>query len=120
MDVKEPLTICEFLELDALCIFQKSKGRNGIKGLMVDYSGQKDGYRVWIPGTNNVYQSHDVKFKNEEIVTFRNEFVMLSCEPRKPVEVDVKLDDPVAADEYESVNQPSSESDDLSITVTSP
>jgi len=87
---------------------------------MVDYSGQKDGYRVWIPGTNNVYQSHDVKFKNEEIVTFRNEFVMLSCEPRKPVEVDVKLDDPVAADEYESVNQPSSESDDLSITVTSP
>jgi len=39
---------------------------------------QKDGYRVWIPGTNAVYQSHDVKFESEEIVTSKTEFFMLS------------------------------------------
>jgi len=48
------------------------------KGLMIGYSGEKNGYRVWIPGTNTVYQSHDVIFKAEEVVTSRAEFVTLS------------------------------------------
>jgi hypothetical protein len=53
-----------------------------IKGLIVGYSGDKDGYRVWVPGTKIVYQSHDVKFKDEEIVTSKAELVMLDHEPR--------------------------------------
>jgi Reverse transcriptase (RNA-dependent DNA polymerase)/gag-polypeptide of LTR copia-type/Zinc knuckle len=66
--------------------------QKSIKGLMVGYNGNKDGYRVWIPGTNTVYQSHDVKFKDEEIVSSRAEFVLLSHENRdvKSVEVDDK------------------------------
>ena len=60
---------------------RKKWDAKSIKGLMVGYSGQKDGYRMWIPGTNTVYQSHDVKFKNEEIVTSKGEFVLLTIEP---------------------------------------
>jgi len=45
------------------------------KGLMIGYSGEKDGYRVWIRGTNAVYQSHDVILKAKENVRSRAEFV---------------------------------------------
>ena len=34
----------------------------------------------WIPGTNIIYQSHDVKFGDEEIVRSKSDFVRLSRE----------------------------------------
>jgi len=99
---------------------RKKWDAKSIKGLMVGYSGQKDGYRMWIPGTNTVYQSHNVKFKNEEIVTSKGEFVLLSQEPHenKPVKRDIKQDDPVSADESQSATQLSSH--EVPTTVSSP
>ena len=91
-----------------------------VKGLMVGYSGDKDGYRVWVPGTSNVYQSHDVKFKDEEIVSSRAEFVILSRETEgsKPVETDELTDDTVIQDACQSMNEIDIET--VPITVSCP
>jgi len=40
-------------------------------------TGEKDGYHVRIPGSHFVYQSHDVKFKDKEIVTSKPDFIWL-------------------------------------------
>ena len=78
-----------------------------VKGLLTGYTGNKDGYRVWIPGTDYVYQSHDVKFKGEEIVTPKAEFVMLSREPHgdESVKADVKQEDITGENANESENE---------------
>ena len=83
------------------------------KGVMIGYSGEKDGYRVWIPGTNNVYQSHDVRFKHEEIVASKSEYVTLSQKPQadKSVGTDVVVNDDIVTDDGVQVSAGESSSE---------
>lgn len=46
---------------------RKKWDAKAMKGILVGYCGDKDGFRVWVPGTNIVHCSHDVKFKPEVI-----------------------------------------------------
>ena len=90
---------------------RKKWDAKSFKGVMIGYSGEKDGYRVWVPGTNNVYQSHDVRFKDEEIVTSKNEFVTLSRKSQedKSVGTDTNHDNVTDADVPMSAGEPSPE-----------
>ena len=71
---------------------RKKWDAKSFKGVMIGYSGEKDGYRVWIPGTNTVYQSHDVTFKDEEITVSKTELVMLSRKPQEDKSVGTDVD----------------------------
>ena len=88
---------------------RKKWDAKSVKGVMIGYSGQKDSYLVWIPGTNTVYQSHDVIFKDEVIVSSRAEIVMLSHKSQedKSVGTDVH-DNIIAVDMPVSAGEPSS------------
>ena len=64
---------------------RKKWDHKSVKGLLTGYCGDRDGFRVWIPGTNNVYQSHDVIFKDERVVESDPKFVSLSHQPNDDV-----------------------------------
>jgi hypothetical protein len=91
-----------------------------IKWLIVGYSGDRDGYRTWVPGTKIVYQSHDVKFKDEEVVTSTAELAMLDHEPRviKRDEADgEKNNSSMADDDCQSLPEPSSGGGQLTVSA---
>lgn len=39
--------------------------KKAVKGYLVGYCGNKDGYRVWLPDKNDVVLTRDVVFENE-------------------------------------------------------
>ncbi|GFQ93012.1 retrovirus-related Pol polyprotein from transposon TNT 1-94, partial [Trichonephila clavata] len=41
--------------------------KKSVKGVFVGYSGEKDGYRIWIKDQNKVILSRDVKFQNKKL-----------------------------------------------------
>ncbi|GFY68046.1 retrovirus-related Pol polyprotein from transposon TNT 1-94 [Trichonephila inaurata madagascariensis] len=59
-----------YLERSALSHVPHQKRRkwdkNSVKGVFVGYSGEKDGYRLWIKDQNKVILSQDVIFQNEK------------------------------------------------------
>jgi len=88
---------------------RKKWDAKSVKGVMIGYSGQKDSYLVWIPGTNTVYQSHDVIFKDEVIVSSRAEIVMLSHKSQEDKSVGTDVHDNITdVDVSVSAGEPSS------------
>ncbi|GFQ67392.1 hypothetical protein TNCT_486521 [Trichonephila clavata] len=41
--------------------------KKSVKGVFVGYSGEKDGYRIWIKDQNKVILSRDAIFQNEKL-----------------------------------------------------
>jgi hypothetical protein len=46
---------------------RKKLDKKAIKGYLVGYCGDKDGYRIWIPERNDVIISRDVLFRSETV-----------------------------------------------------
>ncbi|GFY70181.1 retrovirus-related Pol polyprotein from transposon TNT 1-94 [Trichonephila inaurata madagascariensis] len=68
----------EVISIDHLCVFgtkcfvhvlqqkRRTWDKKSVKGVFVGYSGEKDGYRIWIKDQNKVILNRDVIFQNEK------------------------------------------------------
>lgn len=51
-----------------------------LKGHLVGYVNERDGYRIWIPSKNKIIRTHDVRFKPEVVCNKSNDVVEVPVE----------------------------------------